>query len=182
MTAVCRRHLYGLQLLALALVGHLPSQRLRRLLYRRVFGMKLAPGAVIYGGAHLRRPKGIEIGSGTSVGHRCELDGRAGLRIGRNVNISSEAMIWTAEHDFRDPQFTAVFEPVEIGDWVWIGPRVIVLPGVRVAEGCVVAGGAVVTRSTAPWGVYAGMPARRIAERPKQQQRYCPGKDYVPFI
>lgn len=177
-----RRYLYGAHFLALEVVGHLPSHRLRNALYRGVFGLKLDTGAVIYGGAHLRRPKEIEIGEGTSVGHRCELDGRGGLKIGRSVNISSEAMIWTARHDFRDPQFAIGLEAVEIQDWVWIGPRVIVLPGVDVAEGCVIAAGAVVTRSTEPWGIYAGIPARRIAERPRQRQMYCPGGMHVPFI
>ena len=40
-----------------------------------------------------------------------------------------------------------------------------VLKGVTVATGCVIASGAVVTRSTEPYGIYGGVPARRIAER-----------------
>lgn len=174
--------LYGLYSFAGGMIGHIPSQRLRRSLYRRVFHMEIAADAAVYGGLRFRRGRGIVIGDGSSVGHRCELDGRGGLRIGRNVNVSSEAMLWTAQHDYRRPGFATVFAPIEVQDWVWIGPRVIVLPGVTIEEGCVVAAGSVVTRSTTSWGVYAGIPARRIGERSQDTTGYVPAGGYVPFI
>jgi acetyltransferase-like isoleucine patch superfamily enzyme len=178
-----RRYAYGLYCLALDGVGLIPAHRLRRACYRHLFGMVLDPGSVIYRGLRVRSPRGIRIGVGSSIGHRCELDGRGGLRIGRNVNLSSEAMLWTAQHDFRAPGFPTVLAPVEIGDFAWIGPRCIVLPGVSVAAGCVIAAGAVVTRSTEPFGVYAGVPARRIGERPcEAASGYTPGADHIPFI
>ena len=54
---------------------------------------------------------------------------------------------------------------IEIKDNVWIGANVTILDGVTVASGCVLAAGSVVTKSTEPNGVYAGVPARRIKER-----------------
>ncbi|MBR1536811.1 MAG: hypothetical protein IJ630_07725 [Treponema sp.] len=48
---------------------------------------------------------------------------------------------------------------------MWIGANVTILDGVTVASGCVLAAGSVVTKSTEPNGVYAGVPARRIKER-----------------
>lgn len=48
---------------------------------------------------------------------------------------------------------------------VWIGANVTVFKGVTVAEGCVVGGGAVLTKSTEPYGIYVGVPAKRIRER-----------------
>ncbi|WP_186766712.1 acyltransferase [Puniceibacterium confluentis] len=173
---------YGLYTLIIEAIGWLPSQHLRRWLYRRLGRMRLESNVAIYRGVRMRGTKKIEIGEGTSIGDRCELDGRAGLRFGRCVNVSTEAMFWTAQHDYRVPEFTTVFAPVEICDWVWIGPRVIVLPGVTVAEGCVVAAGSVVTKSTEPYGVYAGIPARRIAERPQHEFTYMPGRHHVPCI
>ncbi|NMC13019.1 MAG: acyltransferase, partial [Chloroflexi bacterium] len=48
---------------------------------------------------------------------------------------------------------------------VWIGAGVKILDGVVVSKGCVLAAGAVITHSTEPYGVYAGVPARRIKDR-----------------
>mgnify|MGYP000091352893 CR=1 FL=1 len=55
--------------------------------------------------------------------------------------------------------------PVEIGDDVWIGTRVIVLPGVKLGAGCVIGAGSVVTRDIPPLAVAAGNPARVIRQR-----------------
>ena len=43
----------------------------------------------------------------------------------------------------------------------WICAGAAILPGVQIASGCVIAAGAVVTHSTAPNGLYAGIPAIR---------------------
>ena len=43
----------------------------------------------------------------------------------------------------------------------------MVFPGVTVAEGCSVGAMSLVTKDTQPWGVYVGIPARRLKERKK---------------
>ena len=48
---------------------------------------------------------------------------------------------------------------------VWIGANVTILKGVTIAEGCVIGSGTILTKSTEPYGVYAGVPGKRIAER-----------------
>jgi len=54
---------------------------------------------------------------------------------------------------------------VTIGKNVIVGTNAVVFPGVTIGEGAAVAACAVVRRDLAPWGVYAGDPARKIAER-----------------
>lgn len=54
---------------------------------------------------------------------------------------------------------------VEIEDDVWIGYGVIILSGVKIGEGAVVAAGSVVTKDIMPYGIYAGSPAKKIADR-----------------
>ncbi|WP_245150942.1 acyltransferase [Pseudomonas fluorescens] len=39
------------------------------------------------------------------------------------------------------------------------------MPGVTIKEGCSVGAMALVTKSTDPWGIYAGIPAVRMKER-----------------
>jgi acetyltransferase-like isoleucine patch superfamily enzyme len=56
---------------------------------------------------------------------------------------------------------------VEIGKHVIIGANSIVFPGVDIAEGCSVGAMSLVNKSTQPWGIYVGNPARRIKDRKK---------------
>lgn len=65
--------------------------------------------------------------------------------------------------EFREThRGTLILEPHAI-----IGANAVVLPDVTIGEGATVGAGSVVTRSLAPWGVYAGVPARRINTRPR---------------
>lgn len=180
MRGVVKSYAYGLQQLILKGVGVLPSHRVRAFLYARL-GLDLGDFAVIYSGCEIRCPKKVQIGRYSSVGTRVTIDGRGEVSIGDCVNISSEAMLWTAQHDYNDPLFSAELGRIVIGNHVWIGPRVIILPGVEVAEGCVIAAGAVVTKSTTRCGVYAGIPAKRIGER-RDEFMYKPSENYVHFI
>jgi acetyltransferase-like isoleucine patch superfamily enzyme len=52
-----------------------------------------------------------------------------------------------------------------IGRHVIIGTMSIVFPGVSIADGCSVGTMSVIRKSTEPWGIYAGNPAKRIKER-----------------
>lgn len=52
-----------------------------------------------------------------------------------------------------------------IEDDVWIGAGVKVLDGVTIAQGCVIGANSVVTKSTEPYGIYVGVPARKIKSR-----------------
>lgn len=52
-----------------------------------------------------------------------------------------------------------------IEDDVWIGAVVKVLDGVTIAQGCVIGANSVVTKSTEPYGIYVGIPARKIKSR-----------------
>jgi len=58
-------------------------------------------------------------------------------------------------------------KPVSIGRHVIIGTSSIIFPGVDLAVGCSVGAMALVSRSTEPWGIYVGNPARRVKERDK---------------
>ena len=58
-----------------------------------------------------------------------------------------------------------IFEPVFLHRHVIIGANAIIFPGVVVAEGCSIGAMALVNKSTNPWGIYIGNPARRMKER-----------------
>lgn len=65
------------------------------------------------------------------------------------------------------PYKNEYFKQVTIERHVIIGTKSIVMPGVILAEGCSVGAMTMVTKSTKPWGIYFGIPAKRIKERKK---------------
>jgi acetyltransferase-like isoleucine patch superfamily enzyme len=89
--------------------------------------------------------------------------------------ISSGARILTGTDDFAGTSLTGPTVPAEfrrvvrgevvIESHVVVGANAVVLPNVRLGEGATIGAGSVVTRDLEPWGVYAGVPARRIRER-----------------
>ena len=89
--------------------------------------------------------------------------------MGKNVNLSSNVSIYTLQHDHRDPDFncTNLQTKVTIDDRVWLGSNVIVLPGVHIGEGTVCCAGCVVTKDVEPYAVVAGIPAKKVNERPR---------------
>lgn len=152
------------------LVGYIPSMHIRMFIYRRIYRISLDKYVIIYKGCEIRNTKGLRIGKGTIIGDNAMLDARRGIDIGQNVNFSSGVEIWTLQHDYRDPNFACNPDhtgPVTIGDRAWIGPRVTILHSVNIGEGAVVGAGSVVTKDVEPYSVVAGIPAKKIAERPR---------------
>jgi maltose O-acetyltransferase len=92
------------------------------------------------------------------------------------VDIASEVMIWTSEHDLHDPNMRAIEEKVIIEDYVFIGPRVIILPGVKIGRGAAVGAGAVVTKDVEPGTIVGGVPAKIIGRRDIRHYNYRLGR------
>lgn len=59
------------------------------------------------------------------------------------------------------------FSAVNLERHVIVGANSVIFPGVTVAEGCSIGAMALVTVSTEPWGIYVGIPAKRIKDRKK---------------
>jgi maltose O-acetyltransferase len=85
-------------------------------------------------------------------------------------------MIYSSEHDLVDSNFSATLAPVKIGDYVFIGPRAIILAGVTIGDGAVVAAGAVVTKDVDPYTIVGGVPAKVIGERGLKDPHYKLGR------
>lgn len=164
---------FGVMLLRWA--GHVPSHCFRRNFYR-LFGIKIGRGSVVHMWADFFNPGGVKIGEDTIIGDHCFLDGRDRLEIGSHVDIASQVLIYNSEHDIEAEDFRAVTEPVEIKDYVFIGPRVIILPGVKIGQGAVVGAGAVVTKDIEPFKIVGGIPAKEIGERKLKNPSYKLGR------
>ena len=84
--------------------------------------------------------------------------------------IASHVSIYASNHVFSDtnkPMNTQglTTQGIVICEDVWIGTGARILDGVEMAKGCVIAAGAVVTKSTQPFTINGGVPARVIGNR-----------------
>jgi maltose O-acetyltransferase len=163
------------ELMVLRWIGHFPSHLLRNLFYV-LAGIKIGKGSVIHMWASFFDPSNITIGEDTIIGDHAFLDGRAPLVIGDHVDIASSVMVYNSEHDLDKDDFSARTEPVQIGDYVFIGPRAIILPGVTIGKGAVVAAGAVVTKDIPDFTIVGGVPAKPIGERKNKDPHYKLGR------
>lgn len=163
------------ELMILRWAGHVPIHSFRRLVYR-LAGIKIGKGSVIHMWTSFFQPKNITIGEGTVIGDHCFLDGRAPLRIGSHVDIASQVLIYNSEHDVNSEDFRPIEKLVEIGDYVFIGPRATILPGVKIGKGAVIAAGAVVTKDVPAGKIVGGVPAEIIGQRKLKEYKYRLGR------
>lgn len=168
-------YLLDFTLMLLHVTTYIPLHSIRNLIWRLV-GLKLGSKSTLHTGIRVFDPRKIEIGDGTIIGHRTFLDGRDMLIIGSHTDIASEVMIYNQEHDLSSETFATTSEPVQIGDYVFIGPRAIILPGIKIGNGAVVAAGAVVTKDVKPFEIVGGVPAKLISKRKLSKPSYKLGR------
>ena len=153
----------------------IPSHQIRIFLFR--FSCeKIGKGSTIHMGCSFFSLKQLHIGQDSIIGKNIFLDGRAPIHIGNHVDIASDVMVYNSQHDINSEDFHATYGSVIIEDYVFIGPRVIVLPGVRIGKGAVVAAGAVVTKDVLDFAIVGGVPAQVIGERKINDLHYKLGR------
>lgn len=162
-------------LMCLLWISWIPLWAVRKFFFV-ISGIEIGKGTKIHVGTKFYLPKNIIIGEDTVIGYRSFLDGRDELKIGSHVDIASEVMIYNSEHDIHKEDFQATEQPVVIEDYVFIGPRAIILPGVTVGKGAIVAAGAVVTKDVPPKTIVGGIPAEKIGERKVEKLSYRLGR------
>jgi acetyltransferase-like isoleucine patch superfamily enzyme len=70
--------------------------------------------------------------------------------------------------------------PVVIEDFASAGTNAVIMPGVTLAQGSVVGACSLLTRSTEPWTMYGGVPARPLKRRPHERMlQYAAKMGYV---
>lgn len=157
---------YPIVLFGNVIINKIPSRHIRKWFYQ-LLGAKIGKNTVICRRADVLFPKGLRLADDVSIGWFVDLDGRGGIYIDHDTNISSHTKLITGSHDIDDPQFSASFLPIRIGHHCWVGTGAIVLQGVTIGDGSVVAAGAVVTKDIPPFEVWGGVPAKYIRNRNK---------------
>ncbi|WP_083939243.1 acyltransferase [Deinococcus apachensis] len=134
----------------------------------RAAGFDLHRSIHINSGVHFgRRNVTMRLGVFVNVGVYFSEAGR--IYLGERVHLAPHVKILTDSHDigsFEKRAGQKRVQDVRVERGSWVGAGSIILPGVTIAEGCVIAAGAVVTKSTEPNGLYAGVPAKRVRDLP----------------
>jgi maltose O-acetyltransferase len=139
---------------------------LRSRLYGFHAGQRVAVGTHVI----IHYPHRLTIGSNVGIASFSQLNAAGGIAIGSNVLLGPQVVVWSQNHLYEDASVPICEQGyqqlrVEIEDDVWVGAGAIILPGIRLGRGTVVAAGSVVIRSTEPYTVVAGVPARVVKRR-----------------
>lgn len=142
----------------------LPGSALRvRLL--RAFGAQVGERVVIKPAVRVKYPWHLEIGNDCWIGEDCWIDNLTTVRIGSNVCVSQGAYFCTGNHDWSDPCFGLVIQPIELGEGAWAGAKSLLTPGTVLGSYAVAAAGSVVRGTIPDFEVHAGNPAQFVKLR-----------------
>ncbi len=137
-------------------------------------GISVGAGVTIWPGARIEVLAGtagrirLSIGNGTRIHSHVHIGVVERIRIGAGVLMAAHVYITDHDHDWSNPDEPVisngrvVVAPVDIGDYVWLGERVMVLKGVRIGARSIIGAGSIVTRDIPPACVAVGAPARVI--------------------
>lgn len=106
---------------------------------------------------------------------------KAGFEMKNFANIAHGARIYTVNDDYSGEYLMGPTIPADLlslspaavlmEEYANIGAGAIVLPGVTLAEGSVLGALSMIGRSTEPWIMYAGVPAKPIKQRRRDMIR-----------
>lgn len=120
---------------------------------------------------------GIELGSYIHIAVFSSLIGKGRITLSDFCNISARVSLYSSNDDYSGKKMTNPTvahgfrnvndSPVYLGRHVIIGCGSVVLPGVRLEEGVAVGALSLVNSDCDAFGIYAGIPVKRIGDRSK---------------
>lgn len=143
---------------------------IRSVIYRPFF-KRLGKNVKIKDGVTIKYPSEIEIGDNCKIGEQCFLVGKGGLIIGDNCLLGAGTKIVTSRYDFDNItipliQQNLIFEPIKIGNGVWMGFDVKIFGNCVIEDNVVIGAASFIKNATVPANtIVAGIPARLIKKR-----------------
>lgn len=120
----------------------------------------------------------IILGSYIHISAFCALYGQNGIEMQNFTGLSPRCTIFSASDDFTGdyligPMLPSKFTNVEGGKvlimkYCQLAASCVILPNVQIAEGSVVGACSLVNKSLDSWGIYVGVPCKKIKERSKK--------------
>lgn len=88
----------------------------------------------------------VNIGNNCFFNDGCSINCQQNIKIGDNVIMGQNVMIFDHDHDYRNNINDFVRNDVVIGNNVWIGANVVILKGVIIGDNTVIAAGSIVNK------------------------------------
>lgn len=114
----------------------------------------------------------ILIGKNVSINSGCVFYSGNGIEIGDNVLIGPNCNFVPVNHEYADKnkiikeqRFMTSKGGIKIGNDVWIASQVTLVDGAIVPDGCVIGACSLVNSKLEPYGVYLGVPAKKVGSR-----------------
>jgi putative colanic acid biosynthesis acetyltransferase WcaF len=126
------------------------------------FGSSIGQGVRIHRDVHIEIPWHLSIGAGTVVCRGAILYCLGPVTIGEQCLIGPFVHICAGTHDYTDPSFTLLREPITVGDKCVLMSDAFIAPSVTLAPGTIVRPRAGIFKDTESGHTYAGNPARKI--------------------
>jgi galactoside O-acetyltransferase len=117
----------------------------------------------------------LNVGNYVHVPNFCWIGSAHGVDLHDFVSLAPGVKIFSSSDDYSGERLTGSVVPreltggtkgkVTVGRHVIVGAGSVILPGCRVGEGCAVGALSLVNKDLEPWGIYAGIPVRRLKDR-----------------
>jgi putative colanic acid biosynthesis acetyltransferase WcaF len=131
----------------------------------RLFGAKVGARCHFYPGSKVWAPWNLRCEDRVTFADGVEIYNSSPMFFGSHAIVSQDAYVCGATHLYNEPEFRLVSFEMRIGAYSWICARAMVSPGVHVGEGAILGLGSVATKNLEPFGIYAGVPARKVKDR-----------------
>lgn len=119
----------------------------------------------------------LTLGNYVHVPNFCWLGSAHGIVLEDFVSLAPGVKIFSSSDDYFGDRLTGSVVPrlmlggvkakVTVGRHTVVGAGSVILPGVTIAAGCAIGALTLIKNDLQPWGVYGGIPARRLKERRK---------------
>jgi acetyltransferase-like isoleucine patch superfamily enzyme len=132
----------------------------------------------------------LENGDLTGIGAGCSFVVGKRITIGRYCVVAGGTSMFDSNGHPADPEERLAglpptaeeVRPIDIGDNVWVGIRSTIYPGVKIGEGSIVSANSVVRSNVRPYTLFAGSPARKVAELPRPARPESQADGQAPAI
>jgi acetyltransferase-like isoleucine patch superfamily enzyme len=122
----------------------------------------------------------VSIGRNVMVSLNCNIAGGSpGITIGDFSTLAYRIDLFAQSDDYSGFSATGptiprkfkpseIFAPISIERYCIIGAASTIFPGVTIKEGCAIGAQSLVNKTLPPWGIYVGIPAKKIKNRSKE--------------
>ncbi|MFT4112250.1 putative colanic acid biosynthesis acetyltransferase [Silvibacterium sp.] len=129
------------------------------------FGAKMGTTCHFYPRSKVWAPWNLTCEDRVTVADDAELYNPSSMYLASHAIVSQGAYVCGATHRYDELAFPLVSFPMRLGAYSWICARAAVNPGVNVGDGAILALGSIATKDLEPFGIYAGVPAKKVKER-----------------